>query len=172
MRDELSRPRRALPWEKVDKQYLFDGLQGKETLTDLFEQRSQLIVYHFMFPPEAEQGCKDCSFWADSFNGSVVHLSQRDVTFVAISRAPYAKIEPFKKGWDGVSSGFPHFTTISTLIITYPSPLSSSEAECSTTITKTPITALRIFQASACSTGMSVMRFFTPIRATLVVLMP
>lgn len=101
MRDELSRQRRVLPWEKVDKQYIFDGPQGKETLAELFEQRSQLIVYHFMFSPEWEEGCKNCSFWADSFNSNVVHLNHRDVTFVAISRAPFAKIESFKKrmGW-------------------------------------------------------------------------
>ena len=101
LRDELSRQRRALPWEKVDKQYVFDGPSGKETLAELFETRSQLIVYHFMFPPEWDEGCLHCSFWADNFNGSGVHLNHRDVTFVAISRAPLAKIEPFKKrmGW-------------------------------------------------------------------------
>lgn len=101
MRDELSRQRRALPWEKVDKLYSFEGPDGKLTLADLFEQRSQLIVYHFMFDPEWEEGCQSCSFWADSFSGSVVHLKQRDVTFVAISRAPYARIKAFKNrmGW-------------------------------------------------------------------------
>jgi predicted dithiol-disulfide oxidoreductase (DUF899 family) len=101
LRDELSRQRRALPWVKVDKEYIFDGPNGQETLDDLFEHRSQLIVYHFMFPPEWDEGCLHCSFWADSFNGSSVHLNHRDVTFVAISRASLAKIEPFKKrmGW-------------------------------------------------------------------------
>jgi predicted dithiol-disulfide oxidoreductase (DUF899 family) len=101
LRDELSRQRRALPWEKVDKPYVFDGPNGKETLAELFEQRSQLIVYHFMFPPEDDEGCPHCSFWADSFNGSSVHLPHRDVSFVAISRAPFAKIELFKQrmGW-------------------------------------------------------------------------
>jgi predicted dithiol-disulfide oxidoreductase (DUF899 family) len=97
MRDELSRQRRALPWEKVDKQYIFDGPVGQGTQADLFEQRSQLIVYHFMFPPEWDEGCPSCSFWADNFNGIGVHLNHRDVTFVAISRAPLFKIEPFKK---------------------------------------------------------------------------
>lgn len=102
LRDELSRQRRALPWVKVDKQYVFDGPSGEETLADLFEQRSQLIVYHFMFPPDWDEGCPHCSFWADSFNGSSVHLNHRDTTFVAISRAPLAKIEPFKQrmGWN------------------------------------------------------------------------
>ena len=101
LRDELSRQRRALPWVKVDKPYVFDGPNGKETLAELFEQRSQLIVYHFMFPPEDDEGCPHCSFWADSFNGSSVHLPHRDVSFVAISRAPLSKIEPFKQrmGW-------------------------------------------------------------------------
>jgi predicted dithiol-disulfide oxidoreductase (DUF899 family) len=101
LRDELSRQRRALPWEKVEKQYVFDGPGGKETLADLFENRSQLVVYHFMFPPEDDEGCPHCSFWADTSNGSSIHLPHRDVSFVAISRAPLAKIEPFKQrmGW-------------------------------------------------------------------------
>ncbi|HET8845399.1 MAG TPA: DUF899 domain-containing protein [Ktedonobacteraceae bacterium] len=101
LRDELSRQRRALPWERVEKQYSFDGSNGKETLADLFEKRSQLVVYHFMFNPEWNEGCKNCSFWADSFNSNDVHLNHRDVTFVAISRAPFSRIEPFRKrmGW-------------------------------------------------------------------------
>ena len=101
LRDELSRQRRELPWEKVDKQYVFDGPSGKETLAELFENRSQLIVYHFMFAPDWDEGCPHCSFWADNFNGIGVHLNHRDVTFVVISRAPLAKIEPFKQrmGW-------------------------------------------------------------------------
>jgi predicted dithiol-disulfide oxidoreductase (DUF899 family) len=101
LREELSRERRALPWVKVDKPYVFDGPSGKETLADLFEGRSQLVVYHFMFSPEWDEGCSSCSFWADNFNGIGVHLNHRDVTLVAISRAPLAKIEPFKKrmGW-------------------------------------------------------------------------
>ena len=96
-RDELSRQRRELPWEKVEKTYVFDGLRDKETLADLFENRSQLVVYHFMFSPDWNEGCPHCSFWADNFNGSPVHLNHRDVSFVAISRAPLAKIERFKK---------------------------------------------------------------------------
>lgn len=100
-RDELTRLRRELPWEKVDKPYVFDGPGGKETLAELFEDRSQLVVYHFMFSPEWNEGCPHCSFWADNFNGIGVHLSHRDVTFVAISRAPLAKLEAFKQrmGW-------------------------------------------------------------------------
>jgi len=101
LRDELNRKRRELPWEKVDKPYIFDGPSGKETLAELFENRSQLVVYHFMFSPDWDEGCPHCSFWADHFDGIRVHLNHRDATLVAISRAPLAKIGPFKKrmGW-------------------------------------------------------------------------
>jgi predicted dithiol-disulfide oxidoreductase (DUF899 family) len=101
LREELSRQRRALPWVKVDKPYIFDGPNGRETLAELFETRSQLVVYHFMFTPEWDEGCLHCSFWADSFDGIGVHLNHRDVRLVAISRAPLAKIERFKQrmGW-------------------------------------------------------------------------
>jgi predicted dithiol-disulfide oxidoreductase (DUF899 family) len=100
-RDALSRERRALPWERVEKPYAFEGPRGKATLADLFGKRSQLLVYHFMFGPESDAGCPHCSFWADNFDGIDVHLRQRDVSFVAISRAPLKKIEAFKKrmGW-------------------------------------------------------------------------
>ena len=108
-RDQLSRQRRELPWEKIDKAYTFEGPTGKETLADLFETRSQLMVYHFMFSPDWDEGCPSCSFWADNFNGIGIHFNHRDVSFVAISRAPLAKIERFKKrmGWSfkWVSSG-------------------------------------------------------------------
>ena len=101
LRDELSRQRRDLPWGAVTKTYEFDGAEGKEALSDLFEGRSQLIVYHFMFAPEWEAGCPHCSHWADSFNGVVVHLNQRDVTMIAVSRAPYAKLAAYRRrmGW-------------------------------------------------------------------------
>src|SRR5213593_2375088 len=101
LRDQLSRERRNLPWVRLDKKYVFDGPKGKESLSDLFEGRSQLVVYHFMFHPSWEEGCKSCSFWADNFNGIIVHLNHRDVTTVAISKAPLAKLEAFKKrmGW-------------------------------------------------------------------------
>jgi predicted dithiol-disulfide oxidoreductase (DUF899 family) len=109
LRDELSRERRALPWVKVDKPYVFAGPSGQESLADLFGTRSQLIVYHFMFPPEWDEVCPHCSFWADSFNANVIHLNHRDASFVAISRAPLTKIEPFRQrmGWTftWVSSG-------------------------------------------------------------------
>jgi len=100
-RDELSRERRALPWVKVDEPYSFDGPQGRRTLADLFDGHSQLVVYHFMFSPDWDAGCKHCSFWADNFDRIPVHLAHRDVSFAAISRAPLAKLDAFKRrmGW-------------------------------------------------------------------------
>jgi predicted dithiol-disulfide oxidoreductase (DUF899 family) len=101
LRDKLSEERRALPWVRVDKQYVFDSAEGKKTLAELFAGRSQLVVYHFMFGSEWEEGCKSCSFWADNFNGITVHLNHRDTTFAAISRAPLAKLAAYAKrlGW-------------------------------------------------------------------------
>jgi predicted dithiol-disulfide oxidoreductase (DUF899 family) len=108
-RDALSDARRALPWERVEKTYVFDGPAGEETLADLFAGRSQLVVYHFMFAPDWDAGCKSCSFWADNFERSVIHLAHRDVTMVAISRAPRSKLDAYKErlGWSfkWVSSG-------------------------------------------------------------------
>jgi predicted dithiol-disulfide oxidoreductase (DUF899 family) len=100
-RDTLSRKRRELPWEKVEKNYVFDGPIGRETLADLFGGKSQLIVYHFMLGPDWAEGCPSCSLLADHFDGSVVHLGQRDVAFVVASRAPLPQIEAFKRrmGW-------------------------------------------------------------------------
>ncbi len=101
VRDELSRQRRELPWVKVDKSYVFDGPRGKETLAQLFDGRSQLLVYHFMFGPDWEEGCKSCSLLADHFDGAAVHLAHRDVTLLAVSRAPLPQIDAFKRrmGW-------------------------------------------------------------------------
>src|SRR5947208_3038633 len=101
LRDEVSRHRRELPWVKIDKKYVFDGQDGRKTLADLFDGRSQLIVYHFMLGPGWEEGCKSCSYLADHFDGANWHLPHRDVTFVVVSRAPLSEIEPFKKrmGW-------------------------------------------------------------------------
>jgi predicted dithiol-disulfide oxidoreductase (DUF899 family) len=101
LRDQLSEERRNLPWERVEKNYVFDGPDGKESLSDLFDGRQQLIVHHFMFDPSWEAGCKSCSFWADSYDGIVVHLRQRDTNLVAISRAPLAKLRDFRRrmGW-------------------------------------------------------------------------
>jgi predicted dithiol-disulfide oxidoreductase (DUF899 family) len=101
LRDELSRQRREMPWEKVEKAYVFDGPNGKESLGDLFDGRSQLIIYHFMFGPGWSAGCPSCSYLADHFDGPSIHLANRDVTLAVISRAPIAEIEAFKKrmGW-------------------------------------------------------------------------
>ena len=100
-RDALSAVRRDLPWVKVEKNYAFDGPDGKETLAELFGARSQLVVYHFMLGPGWVQGCPSCSFLADHFDGANVHLAQRDVTLVVVSRAPLAEIEAYQKrmGW-------------------------------------------------------------------------
>jgi len=101
LRDDLSAERRELPWVRVDKPYAFEGSKGKETLADLFDGRSQLVIYHFMFGPEWEQGCPSCSWAADNIDGNVVHLNARDVTVAMVSRAPLALIEAFKRrmGW-------------------------------------------------------------------------
>jgi predicted dithiol-disulfide oxidoreductase (DUF899 family) len=101
LRDQLSEERRRLPWVKVEKAYRFDGPRGEERLADLFEGRSQLAVYHFMFGPDWDAGCPHCSFWADQFNDIIVHLNQRDVTMVAVSRAPRAKLAAYQErmGW-------------------------------------------------------------------------
>jgi predicted dithiol-disulfide oxidoreductase (DUF899 family) len=101
LRDEVSRHRRELPWVKIDKEYVFDGPDGRETLADLFDGRSQLIVYHFMLGPGWEEGCKSCSYLADHFDGANCHLPHRDVTFVVISRAPLSEIQSYQKrmGW-------------------------------------------------------------------------
>lgn len=101
MREQLSAERRALPWVRIEKDYTFDGPNGQETLAQLFGDRSQLVIYHFMFAPEWDAGCKNCSFWADSFNGITAHLRQCDVAFAAVSRAPLVKLQAFAKrlGW-------------------------------------------------------------------------
>jgi predicted dithiol-disulfide oxidoreductase (DUF899 family) len=101
-RDQLSRERRELPWVKVQKGYEFDTTRGKETLSDLFEGRSQLLVYHFMYGPDWEEGCPSCSFLADSFNSIDIHLEHRNVTLVAISKAPLQKLKAYqvRMGWN------------------------------------------------------------------------
>jgi predicted dithiol-disulfide oxidoreductase (DUF899 family) len=100
-RDELAAERRRLPWVPVTKEYEFEGPDGRLTMRDLFDGRSQLIVYHFMYGPDWEEGCPSCSFWADSFNGMPVHLANRDASLVAVSRAPFAQIEEYRRrmGW-------------------------------------------------------------------------
>jgi predicted dithiol-disulfide oxidoreductase (DUF899 family) len=100
-RDEIARKVRDLPWVKVDKPYVFDSPTGTKSLAELFGLHNQLIVYHFMFDPTWSQGCKSCSFVADHYNGIVVHLAHRDISFVTASKAPIEKIEQFRKrmGW-------------------------------------------------------------------------
>lgn len=100
-RDALSEARRALPWERVDTRYVFDGPSGEETLAQAFGGKSQLVVYHFMFAPDWKEGCKSCSFWADQFERNVIHLAHRDTTLIAVSRAPYAKLAAYAQrfGW-------------------------------------------------------------------------
>jgi predicted dithiol-disulfide oxidoreductase (DUF899 family) len=101
LRDQVAARRRELPWVKVNKTYVFDGPNGRETLADLFDGRSQLVIRHFMFAPGWEAGCVGCSFAADHLDGAVMHLEHHDVTVVTVSRAPLAEIEPFKQrmGW-------------------------------------------------------------------------
>jgi len=100
-RDELARDRRGLPWERVEKEYVFEGADGRRTLSELFDGSSQLVVYHFMFDPSWDAGCTSCSFWADSFDPNVVHLRAQDVTLVAVSLAPYPKLAAYRErmGW-------------------------------------------------------------------------
>ena len=119
-RDQLSKERRALPWVKVEKEYVFHGPNGRQTLAQLFQGRSQLLIYHFMYGADWNDGCKSCSFWADSFNGITPHLKQRDVTMVVVSRAPYSKLKNFQKrmGWSfdwvsSVSTDFNHDFSVS-----------------------------------------------------------
>ena len=101
LREQLAQARRDLPWEAVTEDYVFEGPAGEVTLAGLFDGRSQLIVYHFMFDPGEDEGCPHCSFWADNFDGAPVHLAARDVAFTAVSRAPFAKIAAYKRrmGW-------------------------------------------------------------------------
>jgi predicted dithiol-disulfide oxidoreductase (DUF899 family) len=101
MQDEVNQLRRDLPWHRVEKSYVFDASNGKQSLAQLFDGRSQLVVYHFMFGPGWAAGCVGCSFFADHVDGANIHLAHHDVTFVAISRAPLAEIEAYKKrmGW-------------------------------------------------------------------------
>jgi len=107
--DDLNRQVRELPWELVTKEYVFEGAGGKETLADLFDGRSQLVIYHFMFHPDDKAGCPHCSLRADGFGGIGIHLQQRDVTMVVVSRAPHSKLAEYQKrmGWTfkWVSSG-------------------------------------------------------------------
>ncbi len=118
LRDQLSKERRDLPWELVEKEYVFEGEAGKQTLANLFEGRNQLVIYHAMFNPETvspdttwtqDAPCHVCSYWMDNFNGVTVHLNHRDITMIAVSHAPYAKLAAYKErmGWT-----FPWFSSV------------------------------------------------------------
>jgi len=100
-RDELSRQRRNLPCVRVEKDYVFEGTDGPQTMDELFKDKNQLIIYHFMLGPDWEEGCMACSLWADNFEGIEVHLAHRDVSLVVIADAPQAKLAAYKKrmGW-------------------------------------------------------------------------
>ena len=101
LRDQVSEQRRQLPLVKVEKAYTFEGPHGEETLSNLFDGQSQLIIYHFMYGADWDEGCPSCSFWADNFDGIDIHLKHRDITFLAISRADYKALEAYKRrmGW-------------------------------------------------------------------------
>jgi predicted dithiol-disulfide oxidoreductase (DUF899 family) len=118
LRDQLSAERRELPWEAVEKDYMFEGANGRRTLGEIFEGRSQLVIYHAMFNPDtagehtswtADAACHACSFWMDNFNGVTVHLHHRDITIAAVSRAPYPKIAAYEErmGWT-----FPWYSSV------------------------------------------------------------
>lgn len=101
LREELARERRALPWVKIDKEYVFEAPEGRVALDGLFAGRGQLIVQHFMFGPDWNEGCPSCSFWSDNFNGIDVHLAHRDTSFVVVSRGPIDRLEAYRRrmGW-------------------------------------------------------------------------
>jgi predicted dithiol-disulfide oxidoreductase (DUF899 family) len=118
LRDQLSKERRELPWELVEKEYTFEGEKGRQTLSDLFEGRSQLVIYHAMFNPETagphttwtvDAACYQCSFWLDNVNGVTVHLKHRDITMAAVSLAPYPKIDAYKKR---MAWSFPWYSSV------------------------------------------------------------
>ncbi len=108
LNDEISRERRELPWVPVTADYHFQGGSGEVSLADLFAGRSQLLVYHFMFGPDWDEGCPSCSFWADNFDGVGIHMAHRDVSLVAVSRAPYPKLEAYRRRMEW---SFPWFSS-------------------------------------------------------------
>ncbi len=166
LRDQLSQQRRDLPWERVEREYVFDGPNGQESLSELFAGKSQLIVYHFMFGPDWEAGCPSCSHFADNFNGMIVHLNQCDVAFVAVSRAPSSKLEAYTKrmGWSfkWVSSSANDFNR------DYHVSYAPEEVAKGRPITTTPCKNSRIRKCPgpACSTRTQAAKYSTPIRPT------
>lgn len=165
-RDALTRRRMAMPWERVEKLYQFDGPNGAVSLADLFDGRSQLIVYHFMFAPDWEQGCTSCSFWADNFNGIAIHLTHRDVTLAAVSRAPFARIDAYRKrmGWsfpwvscDGNEFNFDYHVSFA------PQEIAAARRTTTTRFGRSMYRTSRVSASSARTTGATCS---TPIRVT------
>jgi predicted dithiol-disulfide oxidoreductase (DUF899 family) len=157
LRDQLSRERRELPWELVEKDYTFEGEHGSQTLNDLFEGRGQLVVYHAMFNPDtagahttwtSDAPCFVCSFWMDNFNGVTIHLNHRDIMMAAISRAPYAKLAAYKKRMGWGFHGFPRWEATSTSTIASRFPMRSRRP---TTTTDSDRWDRLRHRASACS---------------------
>lgn len=133
--DELARRRQELPWVRVDKEYRFETDEGSASLADLFRGRSQLLVYHFMFGPDYTAGCVSCSAIADGFDGIAVHLANHDVTLSAVSRAPLAKLQAYRRRMGGRFPGRPRATATSISTSTSGSPRSNSaRASSNTTI--------------------------------------
>jgi predicted dithiol-disulfide oxidoreductase (DUF899 family) len=166
LQDQLNQERRELPWEAVRKEYVFEGPNGKQTLAELFDGKSQLIVYHFMFEPHANAGCPHCSLRADGFNGIGVHLKQRDVTMIAVSRAPYGKLTAYQKRMDWhfkwVSSSDTDFNFDYQVSFT---PEEFTEKNAFYNL-RYKIRKLPSAKGTACSTRMRTARFFTVTRAT------
>jgi predicted dithiol-disulfide oxidoreductase (DUF899 family) len=166
LRDQIARERRALPWLRIEKNYVFDTPAGQRTLAELFEGRRQLLVQHFMFAPGWEEGCKSCSFMADHNDGANVHLAQRDVTLLVVSRAPLAEIERFRQrmGWQfkwvsSHGSDFNHDFGVSF------TPEDMAKARSITTTACSPFRR-RKRPASACSARTTRGMSFTPTRPT------
>jgi predicted dithiol-disulfide oxidoreductase (DUF899 family) len=133
--DELAQWRQRLPWVRIDKEYRFETDEGTVSLADLFSGRTQLLIYHFMFGPEYTGGCPACSAIADGFNGFVAHLENHDVTMIAVSRAPIAALQAYKRRMAGRSRGLPRWTAISTTTSTHRLPGNNNILTTSTTTT-------------------------------------
>ena len=166
LRDDFSRQRRELPWEKVERNNVFDGPNGKPTLSDLFDGKSQLIIYHFMFGPGWEQGCPSCSFVADHMDSTLIHLAHRDVSLAVISRAPLEQIQAFKSVWAGASPGSRLSGTTSTMIITFRSAKRKWRTARSTTTMAYRTPRSKNFRAQVCSIRMLPERSSTPTPLT------
>ena len=137
--DELARRRQSMPWVRIDRDYRFETDEGEAPLAVLFQGRSQLLVYHFMFGPDYKAGCPSCSSIADGFDGFAVHLANHDVTLAAVSRAPLAKLQAYKQRMDWSFPWRPRAATLSISTSTSRSPPSSSATARSSTTTSAPV---------------------------------